>query len=226
MPDFDRIIADLESGQDVDRAVAAAEQLDDAADETWLPRLHQLLAKGGDFFIREAAAVPIARLQGLQALPELLCALARGEEEGHDNDLLGSLISDLVWASPEEAAPLLRGMLSNTDNTRRAHAAWLWGFASAAVEPEPILRLLKDENASVRAAVCGSLATFRGRPAALEGLLTALDDVDGDVRLSAAASLGDFADTSAAPKLREVAAGDPSERVRDFASESLKKLKG
>jgi HEAT repeat protein len=76
MSEWDRIIADLHDvEEDTDRAVATFEALDKAADESWLPRLHQLLAKGRDFFVREAAAVPIARLEGLRALPQLLYAL-------------------------------------------------------------------------------------------------------------------------------------------------------
>src|SRR5262245_30959652 len=111
MSDWDRIIADLHDVEDVDRAVAACEALDKAADESWLPRLHRLLAEGRDFFVREAAAAPIARLEGLRALPQLLHALHLGEQEGHDNDGLVCLITGLVSDNPEEAAPALRQMI-------------------------------------------------------------------------------------------------------------------
>src|SRR5688500_6164508 len=128
MSQWDCIIADLHDVENVDRAVAACEALDKAADESWLPRLHRLLALGRDFFVREAAAVPIARLQGLRALPRLLHALQRGEDEGHDNDGLTAVISDLVWANPEEAAPMLRRMIRGPGERQRSDAAWLWGF--------------------------------------------------------------------------------------------------
>jgi hypothetical protein len=49
MSDWDRIIADLHDVEDIDRAVAACDALDQAADESWLPRLHELLENGRDF---------------------------------------------------------------------------------------------------------------------------------------------------------------------------------
>ena len=87
MSEWDRILGDLTSVEnDVDRAVAAWDSLDRAADESWLPKLHHLLAKGENFFLREAAATPIARLESLKALPQLLHALQLGEDEGHDGN--------------------------------------------------------------------------------------------------------------------------------------------
>src|SRR3954447_15724592 len=106
MEAWDRSVADLHAAGGVDRAVAACDALDRAADESWLPRLHQLLAGGRDFFVREAAAAPIARMEGLRALPQLLAAMERGEEEGHDNDGLCALIADLVAAEPNRSAPV------------------------------------------------------------------------------------------------------------------------
>lgn len=49
MSEWDRIVADLHNVFDVDRAAKACEALDKAADETWLPRLHRLLAKDKSF---------------------------------------------------------------------------------------------------------------------------------------------------------------------------------
>jgi len=111
MSEWDRIVADLHNFLDADRAVKACETLNKAADESWLPRLHRLMAKDKSFFVREAAAFPIARLEGLRALPKLLHALKLGENDGHDNDGLVALISDLVSAHPEEAAPILLQMV-------------------------------------------------------------------------------------------------------------------
>src|SRR5438128_3315362 len=158
MSEWDRIISDLHESENVDRAVAACQALDQAADESWLPRLRRLLAESRDFFVREAAATPIARLEGLQALPQLLHALHLAEEEGHDNDGLGALISDLVWANPQQAAPMLHQMLCASSEQRR-DAAWLWGFAAEVVTPEPLLAALDDPSPRVRSAAAGSLGS-------------------------------------------------------------------
>jgi HEAT repeat protein len=202
MSDQDRIVADLHDVADLDRAVAACDTLARAADESWLPRLHQLLATGRDFFVREAAAVPIARLEGLRALPQLLYALQRGEAEGHDNDGLASVVSDLVWANPAEAAPRLLQMIREPAERQRADAAWLWGFAAEALTPEPLLTLLSDPSPRVRSAAAGSLSSFPGREDVFAGLAHALEDPDEGVKRSAASALGYYGDRRAIPMLQ------------------------
>ena len=107
--DWDRIISDLHDVHDMDRALTAMKALDLATDETWLPRLHQLLAEGRDFWVREAAAYPIARLEGLKALPQLLHALQLGVRDGHDNDGLVTLIVGLVQADSGASGPYVIG---------------------------------------------------------------------------------------------------------------------
>lgn len=130
MSEWDRLIADLEAtGEDTDRAVAACEALDKAADTSWLPRLYELLATGRDFFAREAAAGPIARLEGSRALPQLLHALELGKAEGHDNDGLNSVIVTLIEADPEQATIALRQLLQVPSEYQRAAAADLLGLA-------------------------------------------------------------------------------------------------
>ncbi len=188
MSEWNRILADLHNVEEVNRAVAACEALDKAADESWLPRLHQLLAEGRDFFIREAAAVPIARLEGLGALPQLLHALQLGEEEGHDNDGLAALVTGLVWANPEEATPALLRMIREPSERQRSDAAWLWGFAAQALTPEPLLALLNDPGPCVRSAAIGSLTSFKDREDVFASLVLALDDSDEQVKCSAASA--------------------------------------
>jgi hypothetical protein len=100
---WEQAIVELES-DDPDRYAEACERLDKLATADHLPQLLDLLANGRDFTIREAAAVPVARLQGVAALPHLLAAMQRGTEEGHDNDLLASVITDVVSENPAGAA--------------------------------------------------------------------------------------------------------------------------
>lgn len=221
--EWDRILADLHDFEDIDRALRACEALDRGADEAWLPGLHRLLAEGRNFFVREAAAAPIARLEGLRALPQLLHALKLGEDEGHDNDGLAALIADLVWSGPEAAAPILRSMIGEPAGRRRQDAAWLWGFAARALVPEPLLPLLGDPDPRVRAAALGSLGSFKGREEVFAGLLAALDDPDEGVRATAAGSLGDHGDPRAIPSLRRLLS-DPTETVRPVVEHALRRL--
>ncbi len=223
MTPWDRIIAELNNVEDIDRAVAASNVLDQAADESCLPQLHQLLSQSKNFFVREAAAVPIARLEGLRALPQLLRALELGQEEGHDNDGLVSVISDLVWTNPEEAAPVLLKMIKDPSERSRRNAAWLWGFAAKVLPTEPLLVLLSDPSSCVRSAAVGSLGSFKGCENAFASLVEALKDPDDQVKMSGASALGFFGDKRAVPPLRALFS-DSSPSVQRFVEYALKQL--
>jgi bilin biosynthesis protein len=227
MSEWDRIIADLHDVEDIDRAVAACEALDKSADESWLPRLHQLLANGRDFFVREAAAVPIARLEGLRALPQLLHALQLGEEEGHDNDGLSSVVEGLVSANPEEAAPALLRMIRGPSERQRSDSAWLWGYAAKALSPEPLLELLSDPSPRVRSAAVGSLGSFEGREDVFASLVQALEDPDEQVKCSAASALGFYGDRRAVSPLRRLLSDSPESvwRIVEYALQQLGKVR-
>jgi HEAT repeat protein len=223
---WERIVADLHAAEDdVQRAVAACEALDKVADASRLPDLHRLLTDA-QFFVREAAAIPIARIEGLRALPDLLSAHQRGSEDGHDNDGLSTVIANLVASAPREAALLLLGMLVDSSDRTRGAAAWLLGFVSEEANAEPLLAALRDPSSRVRAAAAGSLSSFAGRAGVFEGLVRGLgEDTDEDVRVSAASALGYLGDERALTALQKAQA-DPAERVRDFATHAIGKLQG
>lgn len=225
MSELDRIIADLHDVEDIDRAVAACRSLEGSADESWLPRLHDLLANGRDFFVREAAAYPIARLEGLQALPQLLHALHLGEEEGHDNDGLVALITDLVSANPEEAAPALFRLIHEPSEYQRSAGAWLWGFASKSLPLEPLLALLHDQNPRVRSAVVGSLVSYKNREAVFDCLVKSLEDPADGVKCTAASSLGYYGNRQAIDPLRRLLSNSDGalQRIVEYALEQLEK---
>jgi hypothetical protein len=69
----------------VEDCVAAASRLHAEASSEDIPKLLELL-ESGKFFVREAAAWPLAELAGPAVLTELLRAYQRGFDEGHDND--------------------------------------------------------------------------------------------------------------------------------------------
>ena len=224
MSEWDQIVADLYAvEEDVDRAVAACEELDRCADESWLSGLHRLLSEGENFFIREAAAVPIARLEGVRALPQLLYALQLGVEEGHDNDGLNSVVAAVVEANPEEAAPSLLHLLRGPSECQRSAAAGLLGLAAKIIGPEPLLALLSDASPRVRAAAVGSLAGFKGREGVFASLMQALDDPDEGVRRSAASALGYYGDQRAVSRLRYLLAHSSSS-IRRFVEFALQRL--
>jgi HEAT repeat protein len=222
---WEQIIADLYGVEDdVDRAVAACSALDAAADESRLPELRRLLMQGDNFFVREAAAFPVARLEGLRALPALVHAKQRGSEEGHDNDGLNTLMADLVESHQVEAVPLLLRMLAEPSEESRSAAAWLLGFVAEAASPDALLAVLDDPSPHVRAAAAGSLSSFPNISGVADALIRLLGaDVDEQVRVSAASALGYLGDKRALPALRR-AFEDPEERVRTFASYAVSKL--
>lgn len=206
---------------DINRAVRSAEALCEAADESRVPDLYALL-DDSDFFIREAAAEPLARLEGARALPVLFRALAQGAADGHDNDGLSDVIATLLEASGGEAAPLLLRMLRSLVGQEREDAAWALGFLPAEVALEPLLDALGDGSPTVRSAAAGSLGSFEGDRVVV-ALIERLGDEDERVRVSAADALGYVGDARTIPALRQ-ALRDPAKGVRPFAADALKRL--
>jgi HEAT repeat protein len=125
--DWDEIVTTLRDLTDVDRAVAAAQRLQDAATADDVPGLLALL-KDNSFFVREAAAWPLSDLGQTEALPHLLEALHRGFQEGHDNDGLSAALADLAEMNPHEAATELRKILRTGPRHLHEHAVWLLEF--------------------------------------------------------------------------------------------------
>jgi HEAT repeat protein len=208
--DWERLLADLCSPDvEVNQAVAAVEQLDRLAEPSDVPRLRELLRQGKNFFVREAAATPLARLEGARALPWLFEAKGAGEREGHDNDGLCFTIMELLQGHPEEVSPLLLEMLGGQKPQDRRNAAWASGFLPAAIAAEPLLAAVRDSSPGVRSAAVGSLASIKRDERVLRVLLGALQDPDEGVRISSAASLGYFGDQRAVPALRDALRDPP-----------------
>jgi HEAT repeat protein len=120
------LVQDLHAA-DVDRAVAAAQRLQAACTLEDVPRLVDLL-KDDSFFVREAAGWPLSDLGATAALPDLLEALHRGFEDGHDNDSLSAALADLAEMHPEAAAVVLHQVLESSQFHLHEHAKWLLEF--------------------------------------------------------------------------------------------------
>ena len=121
-PTWQQIVDDLRS-RDIHRAVRALKYLDKAATEANVPELYALLADR-DFFFGEAVAVPLARLEGARALPQLLRAFQQGVDDGYDNDGLTATIMELVEREPNESEAVLRELMQSDDEHMRENATW------------------------------------------------------------------------------------------------------
>jgi HEAT repeat protein len=220
---WDEIIADLHS-DDVDRYVAACEAIDRAANRGHLPQLHDLLINGRDFAIREAAAVPVARIEGAAALRPLLHAMRLGTVEHHDNDGLNATILDVVEGDPLGAAPVLRELFASPDAEDRSVGVWLWGNAGATLDAGPLLEAARDDAASVRALALDWLgANYPRREDVYRTLLDALTDALPSVRVGAVRGLGYFGDPRARGAV-DALASDPDAEVRLAVAEVRDKL--
>src|SRR5262245_35988266 len=142
---------------DADVALKAVHTLAERSEESDIPRLRELVINGKDFYLREAAAAPLARLEGIRCLPLLFEAKLKGEAEGHDNDGLCFVITELFEAHPAEIAPMLLEMVARTSSESRKNAAWGLGWVSPEIAMQPLLKALADESPDVRAAAAGSL---------------------------------------------------------------------
>ncbi len=205
-----------EDCEDVTRAITI---LNLSSTESHIPQLKTLL-QDDECFIRECAAEPYARLMGMKALPLLLQAQIRGNEDGCDNDTLDAIITDLVEHHKSEVASQLPEMLENDNSKTREQAAWLSGYVASEIEPICLLNALQDENPEVRMAAAGSLASFPGNSDVFESLIEALSDPDEQVRCCVVDAFGYLGDSRALPAL-QVKLQDSSKEVRLFAKDSI-----
>jgi HEAT repeat protein len=218
-----QLIQDLYS-EDVDRAVRACEEISETADVTNISELYSLL-EDDSFFIREAAAFPLARLEGVRALPALFRAFTRGIQDGHDNDGMNAAIGELLDENQQAALPFLENMLLDEEKDVRANGAWALGFVAEHISPAILLNLLENESdLDVRLAAIGSLSSFEGYPEVVEKLIRLLDDANEQVLIGAISSLGYLGDKRAIAPVKEVLHKTANKRVREFVQFAIKQL--
>lgn len=195
------------------------------AAEAHVPELYSLL-NDESFVIREAAAYPLARLEGVKALPLLFQAFTHGFREGHDNDGLSEIIAHLLETNQREAVPLLLQMLKSPDEEIRANAAWALGFTASQITSDVLLEALETETVpKVRSAITGSLSSFHDSEKVFDKLLELMNDSDEQVKIDAISGLGYLGNQKAIPYLKEVLTKPSSSRVQEFAEYALKNLK-
>jgi len=220
---WSQLIQDLRS-EDVERSVNACQKIDEMADESHIQELYSLL-NDESFFIREAAANPLARLEGVKALPRLFQAYTRGFQDGHDNDGLSVTIVGLIEENKEKVTPLLLEMLQSEDIDKRANAAWALGFTAPQIKPQILLELLESEsNQKVRLAIIGALSSFTGYSEVTEKLLSLLSETDEQVRIDVISALGYLGDKRAIAPLKIILEEATNGRIHEFTEFALKRL--
>jgi HEAT repeat protein len=220
---WSQLIQDLRS-ENIERAVRASEEISETANKTNISDLYSLL-EDDSFFIREAAAFPLIRLEGVTALPALFRALSRGIQDGHDNDGMCAALSDLLDQNQPEVLPLLQNMLLDEDENVRANAAWAFGFIAAQVSPAILLDLLDNEHKlEVRLAAIDSLGSFVGYSEVVDKLISLLGEANEQVVIRAVSSLGYLGDKRAIPLVNGLLHKSSNSRVREFAASTIKRL--
>ena len=126
---WDALVQALNDRSDVNRAVGAAQRLQKSATREDVPRLVGLLADDA-FFVREAAAWPLSDLGVTEALPQLLEAVYRGIQEGHDNDGLNAALADLAEMNPAPARGAVNVLVATGPAHLREHALSLLEFCT------------------------------------------------------------------------------------------------
>src|SRR5882672_11141765 len=86
-PKWSDLLSQLDNPKDIDASIKAAKTISKVAGPKNVKELYSLL-QSPSFFVRETAAVPLARLEGIKVLPHLFRAMKQGELDGHDNDSL------------------------------------------------------------------------------------------------------------------------------------------
>ncbi len=220
---WENIITDL-SNDDSEKAINASFLLDKYATKEYLSDLY-LLIESDDFWIREVAAVPLARLEGLKVLPNLFDALNKGFADGHDHDGLQSTLFDLLESYPQKASAMLLQMLDSNDELDRENAAWGLGFVANEVPLNVLIQALEIERSTkVKSRLIDSLASYKDNPELYGFLVSYLDDENEDVRISAITSLGYLGDSRSVNLLRARYRNGTS-RAKEFIKYALENLK-
>lgn len=125
---WNEIVSALDAS-DVSTCVEAASRLHAEADVEDVPKLLALL-ENDSFFVREAAAWPLAELVGPSVLPQLFSAYQRGFDEGYDNDGFTAALLEIPFLFRTETKSSLTNLIKIADEKTRGHAQWLLEFCS------------------------------------------------------------------------------------------------
>lgn len=123
------LVAALTRRDNLDAALAAATALHKNATIEDVPRIRELL-RDGDFFVCEAVGWPLSDLGATEAIPDLLEAMYRCEQQGHDNDGLAAAVADLAEAHPHATRKMLDLLRSSDHCHLHQLVDWVMEFCS------------------------------------------------------------------------------------------------
>ncbi|MBI3482601.1 MAG: HEAT repeat domain-containing protein, partial [Bacteroidetes bacterium] len=156
------LISRLDNPNEIEASIKAAKAISKVAGPEHVKELYSLL-QSPNFFVRETAAVPLTRLEGIKVLPHLFRAMEQGELDGHDNDSLTNTLIGLIESNKKKVTPLLLDMLKSSENGARADAVWALGFVTAQVEPSIFIDLVRnDKDAEIRSMAASALQSYSG----------------------------------------------------------------
>ncbi len=121
------VIVSALSDADSNVCVRAAERLHAESSVDEIQNLLALL-KSNDFFVREAAAWPLATLAGPTVLVDLFAAYQRGIDDEHDNDGFTAALLEIPGLHGLNARIQLEQLLVSANGAVRSHASWLLDF--------------------------------------------------------------------------------------------------
>lgn len=124
--------SDLEilwSEANIDAVLEAQQRLIAIATKEDLPELVEALrSERNNFWTRELLAEPVACLGGPDVLLELIDAKDKNHKEGHDNDSLNFLLTEIADAEPAACKAKLESLMESPDFPHRNYAKWLLEF--------------------------------------------------------------------------------------------------
>jgi len=118
----------LESRNDVDAQIAAFEQLNESVTDRDLPAMLASLESTSSFWVRELLAEPIIRLSGVKALPQLMKALRRNFEDGHDNDGFATFLMEMAESDSANVRAELQRLAHTASKEEAEDLKWLLEF--------------------------------------------------------------------------------------------------
>ena len=123
------IIRFLESGNDANAQLEAFKQLNVHATEKDLPALLAAIkSETSNFWVRELLSEPIINLAGSKAIPDLMAALRKNFEEGHDNDGFQAFLADLAESDPRGVRAALEKLAEGATKAELEDINWLLEF--------------------------------------------------------------------------------------------------
>ncbi len=228
-PSWDDLRAKLASDSITDRNLAHW-FLQDDADASYLPLLHELVVVEDENDAHLSAAAGVARLQGVSQYRRMIEIMAdayakRAGEHGAPLDAFIDSLQNTYQAHAAEVDDILLGLLRHERANVRALAAFLYGmteFPSFA----PLRAVLVDDNPFVRVNAVLATRSVVADETIVPELIPLLQDGNDEVRGMVAYVLADRRDPLALPALQRTAREDPSKPVRQAATHATRRIKG